>query len=57
MQAKAAEKQAALLESTLCDHMRDCTFQPHTNTQRRQEQLQRILGQPSEELVATASQA
>lgn len=57
LEAKAAEKQAALLESTLCDHMRDCTFQPHTNTQRRQEQLQRILGQPSEELVATASQA
>lgn len=47
MQAKAAEKQAARLESMLEERARDCPFRPQTNHQRRQEQLGRILAQPS----------
>jgi hypothetical protein len=47
VQAKAAERQAALLQSSLSSRLRDCTFRPQTNHQRRQEQLQRLLAQPS----------
>lgn len=47
LQAKAAEKQAALLESTLEQRAKECPFRPQTNTQKRQEQLARILEQPS----------
>ena len=46
-QAKAAQKQVALLESTLSERLQACTFRPQTNHQRRQQQLQRILAQPS----------
>lgn len=46
-QAKAAEKQAARLESLMVERARDCPFRPQTNHQRRQEQLGRILAQPS----------
>jgi hypothetical protein len=56
VQAKAAERQAALLQSSLSSRLRDCTFRPQTNHQRRQEQLQRLLPQPSlsdSELAAT----
>lgn len=44
VQAKAAERQAALLESTLCERMQQCPFKPATNHQRRQDALQRLLG-------------
>ena len=47
VQAKAAERQAALLQSSLSSRLRDCTFRPQTNHERRQEQLQRLLAQPS----------
>jgi len=47
VQAKAAQKQAALLENTLSEQRKECTFRPTTNHQRRQQELQRILAQPS----------
>ncbi len=45
-QAKAAEKQAARLESVMAERAQRCPFRPETNHQRRQEQLRRILAQP-----------
>ncbi|KAL4451782.1 hypothetical protein ABPG75_007444 [Micractinium tetrahymenae] len=47
LEAKAADKQAARLESMMVERARDCPFRPQTNHQRRQEQLGRILAQPS----------
>lgn len=49
LEAKAAEKQTARLESALAERARECPFRPQTNHQRRQEQLQRLLAQPSPE--------
>jgi hypothetical protein len=50
LQAKAAERQAALLGSALDQQAKTCTFRPQTNHQRRQEQLRRLLAEPSGEL-------
>lgn len=47
LEAKASQKQAALLEAALESHQRDCTFQPSTNHKRRQEQLQQLWEQPA----------
>ncbi len=44
-QAKAAQKQAAALQSALSERMQACTFRPQTNHARRQEQLAQLLGE------------
>lgn len=45
LQAKAAQKQAAALQSALTERMQACTFRPQTNQARRREQLARLLGE------------
>lgn len=43
LEAKAAERQAARLDSELCQRLQACTFQPQTNHARRREELARLL--------------
>ncbi|PRW56897.1 hypothetical protein C2E21_4317 [Chlorella sorokiniana] len=45
LEAKAAQKQAAALQSALGERMQACTFKPQTNHARRREQLARLLGE------------
>ena len=50
-QAKAAERQTALLDSALSERQRVCPFRPATNHARRQEALARLLGAPAQKLA------
>lgn len=43
LEARAVQKQSALLVSTLKERMDTCTFAPQTNHRRRQQELQRML--------------
>eukprot|EP00887_Chlorella_sp_A99_P007842 scaffold20.g7842.t1 len=54
LEAKAQQKQAQLLQDVQAERLRDCTFQPQTNTGQRRATLDRLLAQPSysEELPA-----
>lgn len=51
LEVKAAERQAARLQSDLAERMQQCTFRPQTNAQRRQQELARLLAPFAKELA------